>query len=134
MVGYGPSSRDGGRLGRESETILSHIQGPVAAESERLFAALSRLVQCGGLSIASHRAQKASRVGSGGLCRRMLWSQGTFVDGEGPLQQGLYLLIVPLNPIEHGEVVNAGPSGDSVVSGEALSVIPSWYRLYIISV
>jgi hypothetical protein len=74
MAGCGCSSRDGGRLGYESETILSHIQGPVTAENERVFAALSRLVQCGGLSVVSHRAQEASRVGSDALGRRMLWS------------------------------------------------------------
>src|SRR5450755_2433011 len=53
---------------------------------ERLFAAPSRLVQCCGLSVASHRAQEGSIVGSDALGCRMLWSQGMFIDGEGTLE------------------------------------------------
>jgi hypothetical protein len=85
VAGCGLSARDGGRLGRESETILSHILGPVTAENERLFAVLSRLVQCCGLSVVSHRVQEASIVGSDALGRRVLWSQGLFVNREGVL-------------------------------------------------
>jgi hypothetical protein len=65
--------------------------GVSGSRNQMVFAALSRLVQCCGLSVASHRAQEVSRVGSDGLCRRMLWSQGTFVDGEGALVQRLGL-------------------------------------------
>src|SRR5450755_4462295 len=100
MAGCGPSARDGGRLGCESETIPSHILGPVAAEHERLFAVLSRLIQCCGLSIASHRVQEVSIVGSDALGCRMLWSQDMFVDGEGALVQGLGLLVLPLGSVE----------------------------------
>jgi hypothetical protein len=76
--------------------------------NEWLFIVLSRLVQCGGLSVVSHRAQEESIVGSDGLGRRMLWSESMFVDGEGPLQQGLGLLVLPLVLIEQSQVVEAG--------------------------
>ena len=39
---------------------------------------------------------------------RMLQSQGTFVDGEGALVQGLGLLVLPLVPIEVRQIVEAG--------------------------
>src|SRR5450759_2161733 len=97
MVGCGCSSRDGGRHVCESENILSPIQGPVTAEHERVFAARLRLVQCCGLSVASHYAQAASIVGSDALCRRMLWSQGTLIDREGALVQRHRLLILLLS-------------------------------------
>jgi hypothetical protein len=61
------------------------VLGRVAEEHERVFAALSRRVECCGLSVVSHCAQEAGIVGSDGLCERMLWSQGMFVDGEGAL-------------------------------------------------
>src|SRR6266487_676553 len=89
--------RDGGRHVCESETTLSHIQGPVTAEDERVFAALSRLVQCCGLSVASHCAQETSIVGSDGLRIWMLWSQGMFVDREGTLVQRCRLLVLLLS-------------------------------------
>ena len=79
----------------------------MAAENERVFAALSRRVECCGLSIASHRAQEASILGSDVLGCRMLWSQGLFVDGEGALVQGLGLLVLPLVLVECRQIVEA---------------------------
>jgi hypothetical protein len=73
-----------------------------------VFASRSRRVQCSGLSVVSHRAQEASRVGSDGLGCRMLWSQGTFVDGKGALIQGLGLLVLALVLVEPRQIVEAG--------------------------
>jgi hypothetical protein len=67
----------------------------------RLFAVLSRLVQCGGLSVVSHYAQEASIVGSDGLGRRMLWSQLLLTDGQGALVQRFGLLVLALGSLEH---------------------------------
>src|SRR5450755_1350696 len=106
MAGCGCSARDGGQHVCESETTLSHIQGSMTAEHEWLFAELSRLVQCGGLSVASHRAQEASRVGSDGLCMRMLWFHLLF-DREGTHVQRLGLRILSLPPIESCQEVEA---------------------------
>jgi hypothetical protein len=85
-----------------------HVLWQVAAGNERVFAALSRPVQRCGLSIASHRVQEVSIVGSDGLGRRMLWSQGMFVDGEGPHVQRLGLCVLPLGLIECRQIVEAG--------------------------
>jgi hypothetical protein len=67
-----------------------------AEACEMTAAALSRLVECGGLSVVSHRAQEAGRVGSDGLCCRMLWSQGMLIDREGTLVQRRRFLILLL--------------------------------------
>jgi len=38
----------------------------------------------------------------------MLWSQGTFVDGEGALVQRLGLLVLALGSVEFRQIVEAG--------------------------